>query len=298
MAMSFGVMLVQDRPLAHILDWAVRFDDAGVDSLWVPEHLVNPSAVDSAWLDAWTLLAVLAERTTTCRLGPLVSNFVLHSPLELARLATTLDAISAGRLDLGLGLGGAPACRSAAGVHDDGPALAARFEQGVAALLDILADVPITLPDVPLVAGFAGPGSVRFAPACVQSPRPPIVIGGHGPRVLDTAARIADRWNVCFPPGVNLAEGLEPALLRLLGKFEQRAEAHGRSDRITRSILFDYAPGLEPSSRHEMVDLVGRMGELGFQECIVSGWPPRHDDTWAEELLTFLGQDLPLLQGL
>jgi alkanesulfonate monooxygenase SsuD/methylene tetrahydromethanopterin reductase-like flavin-dependent oxidoreductase (luciferase family) len=101
---AFGVLLVQDRPSAEVLGWAARFEEAGVDSLWVPDHLANPSDVNSFWLDGWTVLAAIAERTDRCRIGTLVSNFVLHPPLRMARLIATLDAISGGRLEIGLGL--------------------------------------------------------------------------------------------------------------------------------------------------------------------------------------------------
>jgi alkanesulfonate monooxygenase SsuD/methylene tetrahydromethanopterin reductase-like flavin-dependent oxidoreductase (luciferase family) len=62
MTLSFGVMLLQDRPLDEVLDSAQRFDAAGVDSLWVGD-LSNPYALDLPWLDPWLVLAAMATRT-------------------------------------------------------------------------------------------------------------------------------------------------------------------------------------------------------------------------------------------
>jgi alkanesulfonate monooxygenase SsuD/methylene tetrahydromethanopterin reductase-like flavin-dependent oxidoreductase (luciferase family) len=295
---SFGVLLAQDHPVAELLDWAQRFDDAGADSVWVADHLANPFEVNSRWFDGWTVLAAMASTTSTCRIGPLVSNFVLHSPLQMARLATTLDAISNGRLDLGLGMGGASVCRSASSVFDDRPALADRFEDGLDSLIKILDDVPLPLAEVPMTGGRRTPESVRLSTPCVQVPRPPIVVGGQGRRVIDVAARCADRWNLYYPPGVETAADLDDALRRTVDRFEERCVVHGRSGAVGRSIVFDFVPGLEPANRQELSDLVVRMSELGFDECIATGWPPSGGpDRAIEELLAFVTEDLPALRS-
>jgi alkanesulfonate monooxygenase SsuD/methylene tetrahydromethanopterin reductase-like flavin-dependent oxidoreductase (luciferase family) len=96
-------------------------------------------------VDGWTVLTAMAGRTTRCRLGPLVSNFVLHPPLAMARLVTTLDAISGGRLDVGLGMGGAAVCRAASSVFERSAPLADRFENGLDSLIQLLEDVPLPL---------------------------------------------------------------------------------------------------------------------------------------------------------
>ena len=162
-------------------------------------------------------------------LGPLVSNFVLHSPLRMARLTTTLDAISEGRVDLGLGMGGAPICRSASSVFERGATLADRFEDGLDSLIKVLDDEPLALAEVPMTGERSSPKSVRLSTPSVQVPRPPIVIGGHGPRMIDVAPRLGDRWNVYYRPGVDSAEDVDGALLRLIDAFEDRCALHGRS---------------------------------------------------------------------
>jgi alkanesulfonate monooxygenase SsuD/methylene tetrahydromethanopterin reductase-like flavin-dependent oxidoreductase (luciferase family) len=286
-------MLVPDRRPAELLEWASRFDDAGVESLWVPDHLVNPSEVDASWLDAWTLLGVIAERTSRCRIGPLVSNFVLHVPVDMARLSATVDHLSDGRFTLGLGLGGAPACRAAAGVLDDGPALVGRFEAGIESLLGIYDDRPVDLAAVPVVGGYPGPESFRFSPRPVQRPHPPLLIGGHGPRVLEIAARFANTWNAFSPPRLKPEENITSALKRLTRAFDDRLDRHARRGQVRKSILLDYDPSLQPESRSQLADLVGTLSDLGFDEVISTSWPGHHHDRWTEELLTFVVDDLP-----
>jgi alkanesulfonate monooxygenase SsuD/methylene tetrahydromethanopterin reductase-like flavin-dependent oxidoreductase (luciferase family) len=293
---SFGVLFVQKRPVAELLDWAGRFDEAGVDSIWVADHLANPVDVDSFWLDGWTVLAAMAQRTTRCRIGPLVSNFVLHSPLQMARLTTTVDAISNGRVTLGLGMGHAAVCRSASSIFEPGPALADRFETGLTSLIKILDGKPLPLAQVPLPDGSPSPESVSLATPCVQDPRPPILVGGQGPRMIDIAARLGDLWNLAEPPGSDRGDPDE-ALRRVIERFEDRCAAHGRRGKVGRSILFDYAPGLTPRTRPELAELVIRMSRLGFDECIADAWPLIAGSTRStEELLAFVAEDLPALR--
>ena len=234
---SFGVLLAQNRPVAELLDWGRRFDEAGVDSLWIADHLAEPFDPNSLWFDGWTVLAAIAMSTTSCRIGPLVSNFVLQPPLRMARLTVTLDAISSGRLALALGMGGSPVCSSASSVFEPFPALADRFENGLDSLIRILDDVPLPLAPVPMPAGHRSPESVRLSTPCVQIPRPPIVVGGQGPRMIDIAARVGDRWNFYRPPGVDSADDLDDALRRIIERFEERCAVHGRSGEVGRSLL-------------------------------------------------------------
>jgi alkanesulfonate monooxygenase SsuD/methylene tetrahydromethanopterin reductase-like flavin-dependent oxidoreductase (luciferase family) len=297
---TFGVFLGQDRPVGDVLAWGHRFDEAGIDSLWVADHLANPFDTDGPWYDGWTLLGALATVTRRCRLGPLVSTFVLHPPLHMARLAATVDALSAGRLDLGLGLGGAAVCRAAAGVADDGPGLADRFERGLETLLGIFEGVPLPLPPVPVVAGRGQPDLLRWTTPTVQSPHPPIVVGGQGPRAVDGAARHGDRWNLWNPFRGSSSHDLDTALSESLERFDERCAATGRPERVPRSILLDFDEALRPGGRAQLTDLVGRLYGLGFDECIAVSWMDRLDGGLGrsvEDLLAFVVEDLPALAG-
>lgn len=129
-----------ERPVHERLGWATRFDEAGVDSLWVAEHLALPQEVDHPFSAGWDLLAAMALVTRRCRIGPLVTTFQYHSSLAMARHVVTVDGLSDGRLDLGVGLGGAPVDRAFGGVPDASfGALAAGLDRGLTETSALLA---------------------------------------------------------------------------------------------------------------------------------------------------------------
>jgi alkanesulfonate monooxygenase SsuD/methylene tetrahydromethanopterin reductase-like flavin-dependent oxidoreductase (luciferase family) len=287
--------MLQDRPVAELLDWAVRFEQAGIDSVWVADHLAYPQDPSRQWYDGWALLAAIAHSTTTVRIGPLVSTFVLHPPAQLARLAVTLDALSAGRLDLGVGAGGAPIDRSAMGISDRNyRELMRRFADGLEQLDTLLRGGAIPLHPLPPVAGREVPATFALATPSVQRPRPPIVIGGQGPTTIDLAARYADKWNT-------FALGTDREVLHTLQQnlelLHARCEAHGRTPTaVTPSLLLDFAPKLRPGSAAALADVVAWAQELGFREVIAYAWIDGVLDRPTEDLLTFATDHLSALR--
>src|SRR5215210_1654716 len=103
----FGIITIQNAPWATMVERWQHIEALGFDSVWVADHYVNPYQPTQPWFDGWTLLTALATQTTTIRLGALVTNITLHNPAVLARRALTVDHISNGRLEVGLGSGGA-----------------------------------------------------------------------------------------------------------------------------------------------------------------------------------------------
>jgi F420-dependent oxidoreductase-like protein len=142
--------------------------------------------------EGWTMLAALATITKRIRLGVMVTGNPYRHPAVLANMAASLDVISGGRLELGIGAGWNEEESSAYGI--DLPPLRERFDrlEEACAVLDLLLTQETST--------FAGVHyrltDARCEPKPVQRPRPPIVIGGGGEkRTLRIAARWADQWN-------------------------------------------------------------------------------------------------------
>ena len=143
-------------------------------------------------LEGWTMLAAMAEATSRIRIGCQVTGMIYRHPAVLANMAATVDIISAGRLELGVGAGWNQMECDAYGIEL--PPVAERldrFDEGVEALVALLSQTVTTFD-----GRYVRLTDARCEPKPVQSPHPPVVIGGRGKtRTLRTAARWAQQWN-------------------------------------------------------------------------------------------------------
>ncbi len=169
-----------------------KLEDLGYAELYSYDHTTTTSTGDgsdpvSHLVDPFLPLLVAAEATTTLRFGPLVLNNEFHNPVLLARTAATFDALSDGRLILGMGTGYQQSEHDATGIplRAPGPRVT-RFGQSLAVLRALLDDgtAHLDVDDVTVAVEQLG---VRPAQAHV-----PILVGGHGPRVVSLAGRYAD----------------------------------------------------------------------------------------------------------
>jgi alkanesulfonate monooxygenase SsuD/methylene tetrahydromethanopterin reductase-like flavin-dependent oxidoreductase (luciferase family) len=119
--LHFGVMTIQNISWPALVERWQYLDELGFDSAWVADHFTNPWYPDEPWFEGWTLLSALATHTRKIRLGTMVTNISLHNPAVLARQALTVDHVSGGRLELGIGAGGAPTDHTMTGVPDWDP---------------------------------------------------------------------------------------------------------------------------------------------------------------------------------
>jgi F420-dependent oxidoreductase-like protein len=179
---------------AQLRDVWVAADDVEVfESVWNWDHFY-PLSGDPAGpnLEAWSMLAAMAQATRRIRIGCQVSGMIYRHPALMANIVATVDIISEGRLELGLGAGWNQQECDALGI--DLPPLRERFDrfdEGVQAIIGLLSQ-PVTTFDgkyVRLTEAFCEPKPV-------QRPHPPITIGGKGPRrTLGAVARWAQQWN-------------------------------------------------------------------------------------------------------
>jgi len=191
---EFGVFLPQlAMEFSQLLDAAQSCEELGLNSLWLMDHIYPPGLPDVASLEAWTAATALLARTSALHVGHLVLANAFRHPVLLGKMATTLDHISGGRLELGIGSGSVPIEFAQAGIAL--PAMPERSAQ-LGEALEILHSmfgqprtsfdgVHYQLDDVPNVPQPATPGGPR------------IHVGGIGERfTLPLVARYADVWNV------------------------------------------------------------------------------------------------------
>ena len=218
-----GVVTAQQhRTWPELAETWTLIEALGFDTAWVYDHLLPASGdPDGACLEAWTVLAALASRTRRLRIGVLVTAATFRHPVVLAKEATTLDHLSDGRLELGLGAAWYAAEHAAYGVAFPPPAERVdRLAEGLEIIRRLWTD------DHPTFAGrFYQLDNAPFAPRPLQHPHPPIVVAGKGRRMLGVVGRYADNWNMSGTPAdfarsgplvtrAALAAGRNPAQIR------------------------------------------------------------------------------------
>jgi probable F420-dependent oxidoreductase len=174
------------------MDLARECESLGYATLTMPDHFGDQFAPGPA-------LAALATATTTLRFGTLVFDNDYRHPVVLAKEAATLDVLSGGRLELGLGAGWMTTDYEQSGIPCDPPGVRIeRMVEGLRVIRGLMADGPCTFQgEHYTVSGMDG------WPKPVQRPHPPLVIGGGGRRILSIAGREADIVSI----GTNLRSG-------------------------------------------------------------------------------------------
>jgi probable F420-dependent oxidoreductase len=186
----------------RVAGYAERGEAAGFAELWVSDHFwydltrYGGPPGRRGTLECWTMLSALAMRTRRARLGTLVMAAPFRPPGLLAKMAATLDQLSGGRLDLGLGTGWYE--DEFRGNDLDFPPPGERLAM-LEECLDIVREM-LTAAGEPV--SYQGKHhqvhDAPVRPPAVQRPRPPLWAGGSGDRMLGVVARAADGWNTCW----------------------------------------------------------------------------------------------------
>jgi len=228
------------------LESAVRLDAAGYAGVWCWDHFMGRGDKTVPVVECWTMLAMAAAATERLTVGSFVLNVMNRHPALVARMAATLQIASAGRLIVGIGIGGAPREHEAYGMpFPDAPERVARLEEAVAVLRALWAGGPVTResPFYPLREAYARP---------VPDLAPRIVIGGETAAGARLAARIGDGWTAFDD---NFEANL-PIYLETLAANDRR--------------------------RADQTVLVGFQGDwLGDASVAETGWVQAPRDTWA-----------------
>jgi F420-dependent oxidoreductase-like protein len=255
--------------------WQAADDIDVFESGWTFDHFY-PIFSDSTGpcLEGWTTLTALAQATRRVRLGTLVTGIHYRHPAVLANMASTVDIISGGRLEIGIGAGWNEEESGAYGIKLGTPGQRSdRFEEACEVLVSLLTRETTT---------FKGEHyqlvEARNEPKGVQRPHPPICIGGSGEqRTLRTAARFAQHWNFVGGPPAEFAR--------------KRDVLHAHCEDIGRD------PGEILLSSHVMFDgdvaaaaaTAAALGEVGVELGIVTIRPP-HTAAILEPLASALSE--------
>jgi probable F420-dependent oxidoreductase len=284
---------------------AVLAEGCGLDSVWVSDHLFldwskygGPPDTQGA-LECWTTLTAVAAATERVRVGSLTLCNDLRNPALVAKMAATLDLLSGGRLDLGLGAGWYEPEYAAAGIEFSAPGVRIRrLGEAVEIVGRLLGGEELTLQG----RYYRVDGAV-CTPRPLQDPRPPVWVGGKGDHLLRVAARVADGWNYSWLGSLQtyrerLASarracednGRDPETLRrsvgvylLAGRDE--GDARRRFERLAERTPPGVLRGPEDGGRvswerfqrerfagsaGEVIERLGALVDLGVEEVVVS----------------------------
>lgn len=233
-------------------------EDAGLASLWLVDHLLPPpevSRIDAPMLESYTTLGHLAAVTSRVELGTLVTGVTQRQPGTLVKALTTLDVISGGRAWLGIGAGWFAREHTALGIPF--PPIAERLER-------LEETLQITLQMWSDNNGAYRGTHYRLAetitsPQPLSRPRPPIIIGGSGPRTtLRLVARYADACNL-FP------DTLEHGLTALREHCEREGRAY---DSIEKTVYYRMDIGEGASRVDTVLQELSELAGLGAQTAL------------------------------
>ena len=264
--MRFGIKTVPQHTSwgGMLAVWKAADDVELFESAWNFDHFY-PIFSDSTGpcFEGWTMLGAMAAETRRIRIGCQVTGMVYRHPAVLANMAATVDVISGGRLDVGLGAGWNQEECDAYGIEL--PPLRERFDrfdEGVEAVVRLLSD-----PTTTLEGRHVRLREARCEPKPVQQPCPPIVIGGTGRRrTLRTVARWADHWNSIVPTPERWSE--------LRAVLDDHCAAEGRDpNEIESSVNLRFDREAGPGA---LAEAAAGFGEAGV-DVVVVGMPAPYD---------------------
>jgi probable F420-dependent oxidoreductase len=251
-----GIKLSQDASIeSYKAVWKIA-DEARFDHCWAMDHLATIGGIgeDRPIFDGWELLAGMATATTHVRLGLLVTGITYRNPALLAKIATTVDHLSGGRLEFGIGAAWATNEHEMYGISglDHRVGL---FSEGLQVIRSLW-----TQERTNFDGRYYKMTNAVANPKPIQQPHPPIWVGSSGPSMLKLTARHADVWNA----GGGTSREVENAVAGSQ-QLDDACAAIGRDpSEIRRSVQL--AAGEDPAAT---VERVNAFNEAGFTEIIL-----------------------------
>ena len=236
--LRFSVLVLPNVPWPELLRRCHEVEELGFDSIGLADHLVDWAGGKGPWFELWTQVAAIAQATSRIRLTTLVAQIPLRNPAHFAQQALTVDHISGGRLDVGLGTGLVidPSYRMMGIENWSTRERVARFGEYVE-----IVDRLMSQEETTFKGRFYQVDGAALRPRPVQSPRPPIMIAAMGPVMLRHTARHADIWN-----SISFAKTFEEQLEETRGRvaaLDARCAEIGRDPATLRRsyLMFDAA---------------------------------------------------------
>ncbi len=281
--LTFGIMLVPAPPWLRVVQHARLVESLGFDKIWLPDHFVYPEdePKNMDWYECWTLLSALAVETQDITIGTLVSSMTLRNPAVLARMAMTVDHVSNGRLELGVGAGGVPTCHRMTGV----PAWEPRERsERYAEFVEIL-DHMLLHEFTTYEGKHYNIQGAQMRPKSISQPRPPLNVAAHGDKSLRLAARFGDAWN-CLSAGHGLTPKQTSDIVRQ--RFEKLCvfamEAGRDPTQLGRTFGFGWTSDHPFRSMEAFYDAMGRYIEAGINDfCFIYAY---HLEEWKGRAIT------------
>lgn len=273
-SLRFGVFTGQVVSFKELVKRWKYCEEVGFDSVWIADHFAHWNKGLEPFWESWTLLSALACNTTKIRIGTSVTNMSWRHPAWLARQALTIDHISNGRLEIGLGSGRhGTSEQKKLGTEDwlDRERVE-RFQEYVE-IIDLLLRNPTTT----YSGKYYQLNEVNMGPECVQKPRPPILIGTKGTKMLMIVSKIADTWN-CI---ANFDENMEDLSFKIIKEKNNLLDKYcskiGRDPKeIHRSVMIyenkafhDFNSMILYNSPDIIEAIVKKYTKIGFNEIII-----------------------------
>ena len=245
----------QDTTIQALRDvWKIA-DEAGFDHVWVFDHLASIGTVgaDRPVYEGWALQAAIAQATSRVRLGAMVTGNTYRNPALLAKLAVTVDHLSGGRLEFGIGAAWADIEHHMYGIEG--------LDHRVGRLRESLEVITSlwTKDRTTLDGRYYHFKDAIGNPKPIQKPHPPIWIGAGGPQMMELVVRYADVWN---SSGASTPQEATEKSKMLDAACQQAGRNPGS---IRRSVQQSW----DGRDRSQLLDLVGQYYERGFTEQII-----------------------------
>ncbi|MGH2808796.1 MAG: LLM class flavin-dependent oxidoreductase [Actinomycetota bacterium] len=293
--MRFGIVRIQNLPLDELAAHFRQIEAWGFDHAWIYDHLSwPPGKPPEPWFECWTVLPALFHATSTLRIGPLVASMTLRNPTMLAAHAATVDHLSGGRLELGIGAAGALRDHRFTGVPEwSRRERIERLREYMEIVTRLLAgDV------VDHVGAHYHVRRASVTPGSVQEPRIPVTLAALGPRSIAIAAAYADTWN-SLGYGLDAKPVFGDQELDVLRARTEQLEAACRelgrdSNDLQRSYLTSFGRREEMPPVEDFSERVRSFAEIGVTDLIIH-WP---EDDRQYDALVAIAQALPELRAL